>query len=50
MKRKEVITIRQDYNYEKYAFIIGIIPIIWIALLIAPYTSGELVNIVKNIE
>lgn len=48
MKRKEVITIRQDYNYEKYAFIIGIIPIIWIALLIAPYTSGELVNIVKN--
>ena len=48
MKQKEVITIRQDYNYEKYAFIIGIIPIIWIALLIAPYTSGELVNIVKN--
>ena len=43
-----MITIRQDYNYEKYAFIIGIIPIIWIALLIAPYTSGELVNIVKN--
>jgi len=48
MKRKEVITIRQDNNYEKYAFIIGIIPIIWVALLIAPYTSGELVNIVKN--
>ena len=43
-----MITIRQDYNYEKYAFIIGIIPIIWVALLIAPYTSGELVNIVKN--
>ena len=43
-----MITIRQDNNYEKYAFIIGIIPIIWIALLIAPYTSGELVNIVKN--
>ena len=43
-----MITIRQDYNYEKYAFIIGIIPIIWIALLFAPYTSGELVNIVKN--
>ena len=43
-----MITIRQDNNYEKYAFIIGIIPIIWVALLIAPYTSGELVNIVKN--
>ena len=43
-----MITIRQDNNYEKYAFIIGIIPIIWIALLIAPYTSGDLVNIVKN--
>ena len=43
-----MITIRQDNNYEKYAFIIGIIPIIWVALLIAPYTNGGLVNIVKN--
>ena len=43
-----MITIRQDNNYEKYAFIMGIIPIVWLALLIAPYTNGGLANIVNN--
>ena len=29
-------------------YVIGIIPIIWIALLLAPYTKGELIEIIKN--
>ncbi len=32
----------------KTFYIIGIIPIIWIALLISPYIDGGLINIVKN--
>ena len=29
-------------------YVIGIIPIIWIALLLAPYTKGGLIEIIKN--
>ena len=40
---------RQDEKkVAKIFYIIGIIPIIWISLLIAPYIDGGLVNIIKN--
>ena len=40
---------RQDEKkVAKIFYIIGIIPLIWISLLIAPYIDGGLVNIIKN--
>ena len=33
---------------RKIIYIIGIIPIIWFALLIAPYLNGGLIEVVKN--
>ena len=40
---------RQDEKkVAKIFYIIGIIPIIWISLLIAPYIDGGLTNIIKN--
>ena len=40
---------RQDEKkVAKIFYIIGIIPIIWISLLIAPYIDGGLINIIKN--
>ena len=39
---------KQDNNdIEKMFYLIGIIPVIWIALLIAPYINGGLMEIVK---
>ena len=35
-------------NY--YLIIIGIIPVIWLALLIAPFTDGNLIEIITNLE
>ena len=41
----------QDDKYtRKVIYVVGIIPIIWLALLIAPYLSGGLIEIVKNSE
>ena len=33
---------------ERVLYVLGIIPVIWLALLIAPYSNGGLVEIVKN--
>ena len=35
---------------RKIFYIIGIIPVIWLALIIAPITKGGIVNIVKNFD
>ena len=39
---------QDDKRTRKIIYIIGIIPIIWFALLIAPYLSGGLIEIIKN--
>lgn len=39
---------QDEKKVAKILYIIGIIPIIWISLLLAPYTDGGIVNIVKN--
>lgn len=33
---------------RKIFYILGIFPIVWIALLLAPYTKGGLIEIIKN--
>ena len=38
----------KEENY--YLIIIGIIPVIWLALLIAPFTDGNLIEIITNLE
>lgn len=39
---------KQDNNdIEKMFYLIGIIPVVWFALLIAPYINGGLVEIIK---
>ena len=38
-----------ERKITKGLYLIGVIPIIWIALLIAPYTNGGLIDIIKNI-
>ena len=39
---------KKDQGIEKYLFIIGIIPVVWIALLIAPYTEKGIINVINN--
>ena len=39
---------QDDKQTRKIIYIIGIIPIIWFALLIAPYLNGGLMEIIKN--
>ena len=39
---------QDDKRTRKIIYIIGIIPIIWFALLIAPYLSGGLIEVIKN--
>ena len=39
---------QDDKRTRKIIYIIGIIPIIWFALLIAPYLNGGLIEIIKN--
>lgn len=39
---------QDNKNTRRIIYIVGIIPIIWLALLIAPYLSGGLIEIVKN--
>ena len=39
---------QDDKQTRKIIYIIGIIPIIWFALLIAPYLNGGLIEVVKN--
>ena len=41
---------QDDKRTRKIIYIIGIIPIIWFALLIAPYLSGGLIEIIKNLH
>ena len=40
---------QDDKRTRKIIYIIGIIPIIWFALLIAPYLSGGLIEIIKKL-
>lgn len=39
---------RDDSATNKIVYILGIIPVIWIALLIAPYVDGGLIEIIKE--
>ena len=39
---------RDDSATNKILYILGIIPVIWIALLIAPYVDGGLIEIIKE--
>ncbi len=38
-----------DYKTSLILFVCGIIPVVWLALLIAPYVSGGLIEIVENL-
>ena len=38
----------QDKKTLKVFYILGIIPVIWFSLIIAPITKGGLVNIITN--
>ena len=37
-----------EKKITKVLYFIGIIPVIWLALLLAPYTKGGLIEIIKN--
>ena len=37
-----------DTNYPKWVYCIGLIPTIWLALLIAPSANGGLPQIIKD--
>ena len=37
-----------EKKITKVLYFIGIIPVIWLALLVAPYTKGGLIEIIKN--
>ena len=39
---------RDDSATNKILYILGIIPVIWIALLIAPYVDGGVIEIIKE--
>ena len=39
---------QDEKRIMRVLYVIGIIPIIWIALLLAPYTKGGLIEIIKN--
>ena len=39
---------QDDKRTRKIIYIIGIIPIIWFALMIAPYLNGGLMEVIKN--
>lgn len=39
---------RDNSASDKILYVIGIIPVIWIALLIAPYVDGGLIEIIKE--
>ena len=43
-----VILSNQDKKYNYLLYFIGVIPVIWLALLIAPITEGGLVSIFNN--
>ena len=47
-KLKEVFTLNDDKKIARVVYIIGIIPVIWLALLVAPYIDGGLIEIIKN--
>ena len=38
----------QDKKYNYLLYFIGVIPVVWLALLIAPITEGGLVSIFNN--
>jgi len=38
-----------EKKINRFLYYIGVIPIIWFALLIAPYTNGGLTEIIKNV-
>ena len=37
-----------EKKITRVLYVIGIIPIIWLALLLAPYTKGGIIEIIKN--
>ena len=39
---------QDEKRIRKIFYILGIFPIVWIALLLAPYTKGGLIEIIKN--
>lgn len=41
---------QDDKRVLRVLYVIGIIPIIWFALLITPYTNGGLVEIIENVN
>ena len=40
--------LNDDKKIARVVYIFGIIPVIWLALLVAPYINGGLIEIIKN--
>lgn len=40
---------QDEKRIRKIFYILGIFPIVWIALLLAPYTKGGLIEIIKMV-
>ena len=40
--------LNDDKKIARVVYILGIIPVIWLALLVAPYINGGLIEIIKN--
>ena len=40
--------LNDDKKIARVIYILGIIPVIWLALLVAPYINGGLIEIIKN--
>ena len=47
-KQKVILPLNDDKKIARVVYIFGIIPVIWLALLIAPYSNGGLMEIIKN--
>ena len=39
---------REKNNTNRVFYVLGIIPVIWVALLIAPYINGGIVEIIEE--
>ena len=45
---KEIIYLNDEKKITRVLYVLGVIPVIWLALLVAPYTNGGLMEIIKN--
>lgn len=48
MQKEGTHMMEDEKKVTRVLYLIGIIPIIWLALLLAPYTKGGLIEIIKN--